>query len=296
MLESSSNIITDYSKNYPSAASQNIEALYRFSAYNPEQIERHKKLLTDGWLFHNLPCNFNDPFEFKPKLNWPEKNSTEEAGLIFDLKAYYQLVNRTLSEPNTKQLFKDKSIRDKLKQNIIDAYQSIRVCCFTTSHENPLSWAHYADSHKGYCVKFSGNGNVVSQARRINYTENYPVLTFPLLTQMVKFLGPMLSKSKVWSYENEYRSIFNPSHEEDLELHTQLTRTEDLLKALELKHDGESLSLDKDEITDIYFGVNMPDEHKKEIKRLVKKGRFTPKFWSASISDEDYKILFHRYK
>lgn len=296
MPQSSLNIIADYAEKYPSAASNRIEALFRFSAYNPEQIDRHKKLLTDGWLFHNLPCNFNDPFEFKPKLKWPERNTIEETGLIFDLTAYHQLVSGKLSKPNTKQVFKDKSIRDKLQKSIIDAYQSIRVCCFTTSHENPLSWAHYADSHKGYCVRFSGKGDVASQARRINYTDDYPVLTFPLLTQKFKFYGPMLSKSKVWSYESEYRSIFNPNHEKDLELHCKLTRNEGFIKDLELKHDGECLSLEKDEITDIYFGVNMPEEHKKEIKRLVKKGPFSPKFWSASIPHGDYKILFHQYK
>ncbi|MGO3445004.1 MAG: DUF2971 domain-containing protein [Pseudoalteromonas distincta] len=296
MSKSSSSIIDYYNNKYPSAESQNIEALFRYSAYNPQQIERHKKLFVDGWLFHNLPCNFNDPFEFKPKLNWPERKSIEESGLILDLTAYHQLFHRTLSEPNTKQLLRDKSIQGKLKRCVIEAYQSLRVCCFTTSHENPLSWAHYADSHRGYCIKFSGRGKVASQARRINYTDNYPELTFPLITQMVKFLGPMLSKSKTWEYENEYRSIFNPNHERDIKSHIELTQNIDLLKGLELKHDCECLSLEEDEITDIYFGVNMPDEHKKEIKRQVKKGPFTPEFWTASISDKDYKMLFHRYK
>ena len=206
------------------------------------------------------------------------------------------MINGSLSEPNLKQALKDKGIREKVNKFILDSYKKLRVCCFTTSHENPLSWAHYADSHKGYCVKFSGKGKVISQARRIDYTDNYPELIFPLLTQMIKFAGPMLTKSKVWSYENEYRSTLNPNHEKDLESHAELTRNEGFLKELELKHDGECLSLEEDEITDVYFGVNMPNEHKKEIKGLVKNGPFQPKYWSAYVSKDEYKLKFRPYK
>ena len=33
------NIITEYAKKYPSAGSENIDALFRYSSYNPEQID-----------------------------------------------------------------------------------------------------------------------------------------------------------------------------------------------------------------------------------------------------------------
>ena len=32
--------------------------------------------------------------------------------------------------------------------------QSIRIACFSEVHDSPIMWGHYADSGKGFCVKY----------------------------------------------------------------------------------------------------------------------------------------------
>lgn len=80
--------------------------------------------------------------------------------------------------------------------------------------DNELMWAHYANSHKGFCIAYDWNEmcsffthkkNVT--AINVNYLINPPSL-FEGSTEerLIKVLG---SKSKMWEYENESRLIFS---------------------------------------------------------------------------------------
>ena len=99
----------------------------------------------------------------------------------------------------------------------------LRVMCLTTEHDNALMWAHYADQHRG-CV-FELDEFFKSEPRGfrcgfVRYHENLEPTSDPLDTLLygeTKEVTDSLindvvfSKRTSWSYEKEYRLLFNES-------------------------------------------------------------------------------------
>lgn len=124
--------------------------------------------------------------------------------------------------------------------------------CVTPVCDNMLMWAHYSNSHKGFCVGFDSERlfeNVLGRGGYINYTENYPEIS-PLLEDAFEiFIHKTNTKAKFWSYEVEYRIFKNIN-------------------------DGRIKVLSADTITEIILGCNMTNEHKSEILQTV--GEYYP--------------------
>lgn len=259
-----------------------LNALYRYSSYSSKFRDRHACLLKDGWLYHSKPEVFNDPFDCQYHLRWPNTNfdSEELRGYLDDVELLSGLnLGNVDEEVRLKAMsnLKNESLKKKVELALKAEYSKVRVCCFTSSHINQLFWSHYADSHKGYCVKFAVTSNpksVISSARRINYTDDYPTLTFPLFTKLAKLISPFFVKSTNWAYEGEYRSIFNSEWK------------------LQLENNGEALKLSNDEITDIYFGAKMSPEDKADIIELCEQGPFAPKFWDTKVHAKRFELVF----
>ena len=62
-----------------------------------------------------------------------------------------------------------------------------------------------------------------------------------------------------------------------------------------LQNNGDSLSLSNDEITDVYFGLNMGEAQKAKIVELVSKGPFNPTFWNSYQDGSDFQLKFEQY-
>lgn len=145
---------------------------------------------------------------------------------------------------------------------LCDAYKHIKVRCFvmdvTTKKERPfqnqLMWSHYADSHKGICIRYkfdhnvnSGEGNLLefSNWSDVDYIENIEIKG----PQPLEIRSLLATKNKCWEYENEVRLIhFDP------ECH-------DNFKQISLK-ESES------RIEAIFFGCRCSEEDKTTIRRL----------------------------
>lgn len=81
--------------------------------------------------------------------------------------------------------------------------EEFRVYCFGTDAGNLLMWSHYADGHKGICIEFNTNNNVIGTAYRVEYSNEYPVWRLDNPDRM----SYLLTKADVWEYEKEYRLI-----------------------------------------------------------------------------------------
>ncbi|MGU6006337.1 DUF2971 domain-containing protein [Klebsiella pneumoniae] len=93
----------------------------------------------------------------------------------------------------------DKSIRRKIKRirdNIIDIQG---IISFSKSWRNPVQWAHYADRHKGICLSFDIEENLLT-----NVTYHAGRLDFSTNLTPKEILS---SKFNSWKYEKETRMI-----------------------------------------------------------------------------------------
>jgi hypothetical protein len=279
-------LILQFADEHKTAHQMGEDGLFRYSFYSKEYASRHAALFTDGLLYHNNPESFNDPFDCKFHLRWPDPliDNDDLKGFVSDINfmnELYKEMGVELPSRSIESVLSDENIREALRNAIAGEYERTRVCCFTSENDNPLFWSHYANSHKGYCVRFEVTNNpksVIHNARKIVYSEDYPTITFPIMTKLVKALIPLFRKSKDWDYEGEYRSIFSPHWVNQLE------------------HNGESLLLTNDNITDVYFGVKMTEEDKQDIVQLIANGPFNPRLWQVNTHPSQYKLDFETYK
>lgn len=167
--------------------------------------------------------------------------------------------------------YRQKKILKNAEYNIQpfrDAYKHIKVGCFAKdkvikgkidennrAFKNILMWSHYANSHKGICIRYKFNlvaiksfktqntfTNLfeVKYERNVGFDEKIPVTTRKLFA----------TKQEDWDYENEVRILhFDPENNDEF---------------LQI-----SLEKIKGKIEAIFFGYRCSDKDKELIKTLL---------------------------
>ena len=99
------------------------------------------------------------------------------------------------------------------------------IFSMTSENDNILMWTHYANSHKGICIRlnvdqflnFIKNDCVKEKLLiiwdKVEYQNEYPLLNPFILNDDEVVLKSLLIKSWYWKYESEYRFILfeNPN-------------------------------------------------------------------------------------
>ena len=113
------------------------------------------------------------------------------------------------------------------EQKLSDSLNSnFKICCLSTEYKNKLMWSHYADSHKGICVEYDFSSKAVnkSQPLPVYYSHTRPKFPWKAVIEesteakrqgQICFMQALLTKDKVWSYENEWRMVVQAKTEPD---------------------------------------------------------------------------------
>lgn len=88
---------------------------------------------------------------------------------------------------------------------------------FQREYANTVMWAHYANNHKGFCVKYvipssftmtePEDGRII-MLKPITYTERFPIMPFGTVSQDIQFKDAFLTKQRLWEYEHEHRLLY----------------------------------------------------------------------------------------
>jgi Protein of unknown function (DUF2971) len=130
-----------------------------------------------------------------------------------------------------------------MQSNIYNLIQNIGVFSLSGTNDDILMWAHYADSHRGFCIEYSRTPDNIlgKQAYPVIYQENLPSLSVQDVAREPDGLHKLLlTKSAHWIYENEWRVLGKPD------------------KALQFPC----------EIKSIIFGLNMSEENRYTIQKI----------------------------
>lgn len=139
--------------------------------------------------------SLNDPFEGYGHFSL---DLSEEAS------KYWNSIKR----PDIPQYI-NKDILEKYREYINFNY---RVFSSTVSYKNPLFWAYYANSHKGFCIGYDieSLGSVSNKIEPINYQNRaFDIESIKRKEELYKIL---FVKSDVWTHENEIRAIYSISN------------------------------------------------------------------------------------
>lgn len=255
---------------------------YRLNPYTKDLLENDK-------IYFSKPSELNDPYD--SQLLIQKSNDIEEIKLI---------QNNPNFNHKTKEAYINGIISNRIKTDEIinknrffaDIY---RIFCLTPYYDNLLMWSHYCNSHRGICVGIKvhnidnnlcirvNKSHIITDDEFIQSWEGYlPILKMnydkndippkPICLfeyRHKKFQPFLLNKSKQWQYEEEYRVL----------LSDQII-------------DNQKISLYHSQICEIYFGLNTPDNIKKEVISILKtKENYNEiDIYSLRISHESYKL------
>lgn len=170
-------------------------------------------------------------------------------GLVFSDKIKEETT--ILSKILGKQIL-DSSELNSLIDDILALTKQVGVYSLAGSYSHELLWAHYANSHNGFCLEYDFNklidmySNEDIYPMKVDYSPTPPKLSlFDMQSQKKEFpIEKMIGvKSNHWEYEDETRIVFNNPN---------------------LKHYNPSA------LKGIYFGLRMPsDTREKIMERLT---------------------------
>lgn len=165
------------------------------------------KLITGESLLFSTRVSFNDPFDCRPAFQFvPGK-----AGInLFKNKLATQGLSPAKSYMQAKQMERKLIYNENLVPERTDGrLDSIGVLCLTTKWDNALMWSHYARYHKGICIGFHRHIDIFKAALRVVYSDDLPVIPVPIEDRGYDgmFAKVFLTKSRCWSYEDEWRII-----------------------------------------------------------------------------------------
>ena len=190
--------------------------LYHYQAFN---VDRLRQAIVEKRLYFSNPARFNDPWDCQPYFN---SNAAFDPSLREKHVQYYIRITRKhganatpVSEDQiqrrAQQLRDDPNfLNSKIHEFSRDFSKQIarcwRVYCISTHPDSELMWAHYAASHHGVCLEFTSRSSLFFQALKVRYVREYPVFDMAEEDNTLELMV-LLTKSKAWEYEDEYRLI-----------------------------------------------------------------------------------------
>ena len=186
-------------------------------AYPPPYLYKYRHMTSLGLvelfkkreIYLATSTEFNDPFDCKPTVEKPA-GATQRRKFI---RRSLETRSIKLSRNELRQIDKDaKSQFDKtsvseLMNAASTAINRSGIFSLPSLPDQILMWSHYADSHRGFCLRFRTDRDLyLATARQVKYSIHRPVLNFredP--TEWVKKAA--LTKADGWSYEKEWHVL-----------------------------------------------------------------------------------------
>lgn len=190
-------------------------------------FERDLQSLSEDFFWAPTRHNLNDPFE----------GLFDDSFMNFQFDAMFKLLG------SSKEL---DSHQESLRASLSDLLSYVDKCGIYSLSKTPLEellWAHYGDSHKGFCLEYDLDKLIEFDLEDyryfdVSYSNSPQSIDFSSVfaQEPYKVLGAMLGvKSKAWEYEKEIRITPSSSG----------------------KHHYDYRAL-----RSVYFGLRMPEEEK----------------------------------
>lgn len=160
--------------------------IYKYMPVNEFAI---RSLINNDLYFNHLD-NFNDPFDCACNFYRGEEKDA--------------ISNRRYIDGYDKYFDNEESDFSKIIKDIVG------ICCFTEKENDFLMWSHYANGHRGICLKFEWKkDSTFFEGLKVQYDDKLPIVGHFLNKEFNKEEAAMtiLTKLKPWEREAEIREI-----------------------------------------------------------------------------------------
>lgn len=217
--------------------------------YRPKKLYRYmrfddywEKNIFEGQVYLSEASNLNDPFDCLVYINHK----------VY-IEYMFQTVCKIFPQMDRKVLRETvkASVDDEIDKQISNMKKKFRIACFTENSLSPLMWAHYAESHKGFCLEYDltriPEGYRLGILPVIYSDERYDVTNAVVTRDINLLMNPYYFKSSHWKYEKEWRMVI----------------TEDMVA------DGEFYADFHEGISGIHLGLKCFDCHKEKADKII---------------------------
>ncbi len=182
------------------------------------------RIFTNNELFFSPFKSFNDPFDCRAYFQINERSDSSElietiSSDLIDKMFERHPIGKILKE-ETKKIILAKftgavNIRKEIEHYLKsepDTYQKFineklneeyGVCSLSNRNNSILMYSHYADCHRGFCLRFRTDHEFFKYSFPVEYKNKYPIIDINSIEPLKIFYR----KSKEWDYEEEYRLI-----------------------------------------------------------------------------------------
>jgi len=121
------------------------------------------------------------------------------------------------------------------------------VCCFSKNATNHLLWSHYADSHRGYCLRYKKEILLRDIKPHLYGDVVYDDTSIDLISAVDDFANIssniIFRKSSCWAYEDEVRLIHNDIAENEANVSKAEVHTEEAIDCVILGYSFDMANL-----------------------------------------------------
>jgi hypothetical protein len=185
-------------------------SFHRYRSLAGESLEFVKDILLNDRLYWTSPDKFNDPFDCWPVAVMPQSRLKLES-------LAKQLVERRLRDVpkhERKKAFPGvmanmRRAAENPTKLLRDRLASIAVCSLAAEPDNLLMWSHYADSHRGVCLRFrpTKSDGLGFFPLPVVYANERPLVDLLEGRDNEWAEKIMLTKADCWAYEREFRLL-----------------------------------------------------------------------------------------
>lgn len=234
-----------------------VHRYYKYHAINRWLIDL---LVHNSWYFAK-PEQLNDPFDCRIDLRMAITRAVRTASSE-SKKAYQRILDQD---------------ENRFLTNWEQKVSTVGICAFSRAKCQELLWAHYADNHRGVCLKYEFDNDIIL-AKENTFIGGGPItyendaLTRWLIDAPVghrdEFLFGLIKryltiKAKAWRYEQEARFI---------------------------RFDPGPFALPPSTLTQVVFGIRTPNSDVVLIKKLAKDYSNCESFYRVDQSNSDFGL------
>jgi hypothetical protein len=189
---------------HATALTDGVPTLYHYQSLNFDHLTN---TLRNQIVKGSDPARLNDPWDCKPCFN---PDALDDSQVLEKEMAWRdELYGRALT---IAKLGSDPAFRRQFMHEASVSMEAMiasrRIYCLTPHPDSTLMWSHYADDHCGICLQFSVGNMLFSRAARVVYLPEYPkLMPWEINANRGRVMDLILTKSKDWDYENEYRIV-----------------------------------------------------------------------------------------
>lgn len=217
------------------------------------------QILTSHGIYYSTAHEFNDPFELATEI-FKEYEDVDFLKNVFKISDEHTLKRLATTE---RRFYKQMNVWEELKDEI-------GICCFSKSPLVTLMWSHYSDKYKGACIGFNfdqiaTNEKIIQMpVRYIDRIETRTDIWNESKAELSIYHW-LLTKSKVWEYEQEVRRIY-------------------------INAKGV-IPFKKEVLQEIYLGIRLSQNDRRLLKELLSSNQFqSVEIFETEINPETYTV------